>query len=90
MAIGCYPLQAALIAFDHEEPESITATGHTREFQGEISDTMVGITLLFKNNRMAVLNCLGQDIGGIHSLKVHGTKGRKKNSFVFILIVLLN
>jgi len=75
MAIGCYAVQAALIAFDHEEPESVTATGHTREFQGEISDTMVSITLLFKNNRMAVLNCLGQDIEGINSLKIHGTEG---------------
>jgi hypothetical protein len=77
MAIGCYPLQAALIAFDHEEPELIRATGHTREFRGEITDTMACITLLFKNNRMAVLNNLGQDIDSIGSLKIHGTKGNK-------------
>jgi predicted dehydrogenase len=77
MGIGCYPLQAALIAFNHEEPESITATGHTREFQGELTDIMASITLLFKNNRMAVLNCLGQDLAGISSLKIHGTEGNK-------------
>ncbi|CAF3128696.1 unnamed protein product [Rotaria socialis] len=75
MAIGCYPVQAALIAFDHEEPVSIVASGHTREHQGEKTDSMATITLLFKNNRMAVLNCLGQDIGAINSLTIHGTEG---------------
>ncbi|CAF1216333.1 unnamed protein product [Rotaria sp. Silwood1] len=75
MGIGCYPIQAALIAFNHEEPELVTATGHTREFQGEITDTMASITLLFKNNRMAVLNCLGEKIGAINSLTIHGTEG---------------
>ena len=75
MDIGCYPIQAALIAFNHEEPELVRATGHTREFQGEISDTMASITLLFKNNRMAVLNCLGEDMEMVGSLKIHGTEG---------------
>jgi predicted dehydrogenase len=75
MGIGCYPVQAALIAFNHEEPELVTATGHTREFQGQLTDTMASITLLFKNNRMAVLNCLGQDIESINSLKIYGTEG---------------
>ena len=77
MAIGCYPVQAALIAFNHEEPELIRATGHTKEHQGEITDAMVSITLLFKNNRMAVLNCLGENIESINSLKIHGTEGNK-------------
>ncbi len=75
MAIGCYPIQAALIAFDHEEPESIVAAGHTRQYQGELADTMASITLLFKDNRMAVLNCLGENIEPINSLKIHGTEG---------------
>jgi predicted dehydrogenase len=75
MAIGCYPVQAALIAFDHEEPELVRATGFTREYKGERTDAMVTITLLFKNNRMAVLNCLGEDIKSINSLKIHGTEG---------------
>ncbi len=78
MGIGCYPVQAALLAFNHEEPEKIIATGHTKEFQGLVTDTMVSITLLFKNNRMAVLNCLGENIGAINSLKIHGTEGKKK------------
>lgn len=80
MGIGCYPIQAALIAFDHEEPESVVATGFTREYQGELTDTMATIVLLFKNNRMAVLNCLGEDMGAIHSLKVHGTEGMEKKT----------
>jgi len=75
MGIGCYPVQAALIAFNHEEPEAVVATGHTREFEGEITDTTATITLLYKNNRMAVLNCLGEDFPSIHSLKIHGTEG---------------
>ncbi|CAF1063811.1 unnamed protein product [Adineta steineri] len=75
MGIGCYPVQAALIAFNHEEPESIIATGHTRELNGELTDRMITITLLFKNNRMAVLNCIGEDIEAISSLKIHGTEG---------------
>ncbi|CAF4996843.1 unnamed protein product, partial [Rotaria sp. Silwood1] len=75
MTIGCYGVQAALLAFNHEEPESVTATGHTREFQGEITDAMASITLLFKNNCMAVLNFLGENIGTINSLTIHGTEG---------------
>ena len=75
MAIGCYPVQAALIAFDHEEPQAIRAAGHTREFQGELTDTMASITLSFSNQRMAVLNCLGEDIEAISSLTIYGSKG---------------
>jgi len=75
MAIGCYPIQAALIAFNHEEPESVIATGHTRIRQGELTDTMACITLIFKNNRMAVLTCLGEDIESVGSLKIYGTEG---------------
>ncbi|CAF1279827.1 unnamed protein product [Rotaria sordida] len=78
MGIGCYPVQAALLAFNHEEPELVTATGHTREFEDEITDTMASITLLFKNNRMAVLNYLGQDIGAIHSLTIHEAEDKNK------------
>ena len=75
MAIGCYPVQAALIAFNHEEPEAIVAAGHARDFQGELTDSTASITLLYSNNRMAVLNCLGEDIESIHSLAIHGTQG---------------
>lgn len=75
MAIGCYPIQAALIAFNHEEPESVVATGHTKEFQGKWNETAVSLTLKYSNGRLAVLNCLGEDIESINSLKVHGTKG---------------
>ena len=75
MGIGCYPVQAALIAFDHEEPESVIAAGHTREFQGALTESTATITLLFKNNRMAVLNCLGEGIEAINSLSIYGTKG---------------
>lgn len=75
MAIGCYPIQAALIAFDHEEPIEVRAVGHTKENEGETSDSMANITLIFKNNRMAVLNCLGENIESINSLTIYGTKG---------------
>lgn len=75
MAIGCYPVQAALIAFDHEEPESVVAAGHTREFQGATTESTATITLLFKNNRMAILNCLGEGIDAINSLTIYGAKG---------------
>jgi predicted dehydrogenase len=75
MAIGCYPIQAALIAFNHEEPESIVATGHSKEYQGKLNDTLFNITLKYSNNRLAVLNCLGEDIEPINSLKIYGTKG---------------
>jgi len=85
MGIGCYPLQAALIAFNHEEPESIVATGFTREFQGQLTDTMGTIILLYKKNRMAVLSCIGEDnIGGINSLRIHGTEGQKFCKFFLI------
>ncbi|UJR22042.1 hypothetical protein I4U23_025110 [Adineta vaga] len=75
MAIGCYPIQAALIAFDHEEPEIIRATGHTKEHQNQLTDRMASITLLFKNNRMAVLTCITEDIESASSLKIYGTEG---------------
>jgi len=88
MGIGCYPLQAALIAFNHEEPESIVATGFTREFQGQLTDTTGTIILLFKNNRMAVLNCLGEDMEAIHSLKIHGTEGRREEICIFFFKIL--
>ena len=78
MGIGCYPIQAALIAFNHEEPISIKASGHTRMFEGELTDTMASITLLFKDNGMAVLNCLGDDAEQINSLTIYGTKGNRK------------
>jgi predicted dehydrogenase len=84
MAIGCYPVQAALIAFDHEEPQSIIAAGHTKDFQGQLADRMSSITLLFANNRMAVLTCLGEDIEAISSLKIYGTKGRMRSSCLFL------
>lgn len=83
MAIGCYPIQAALIAFNHEEPESIVATGFTKQHQGELTDTMATIILLYKNNRMAVLNCLGEDMGAIHSLNIHGTEGKREKRIFF-------
>ncbi|CAF1192929.1 unnamed protein product [Adineta ricciae] len=75
MAIGCYPIQAALIAFNHEEPESIRAVGHTKEHENQLSDRMVSIILLYKDNRMAVLTCLGEDIESVSSLKIYGTEG---------------
>jgi predicted dehydrogenase len=78
MSIGCYPIQAALIAFNHEEPKSIVATGFKGEFQGKLTDRMVIIILKYSNNRLAVLNCLGEDIESINSLKIHGTKGKMK------------
>lgn len=86
MAIGCYPIQAALIAFDHEEPIEVRAVGHTKENEGETSDSMANITLIFKNNRMAVLNCLGENIESINSLTIYGTKGL----FFFTNIVFLS
>lgn len=75
MGIGCYVVQAALIAFDHEEPESVHAVGTTDTVNGEKTDRMVTIVLRFKNNRMAVLNCLGENIAPINSLVIHGSKG---------------
>lgn len=84
MSIGCYPIQAALIAFDHEEPIEVRAVGYTKENEGETTDSMANITLIFKDNRMAVLNCLGQNIESINSLTIYGTKG----FFFFLTIVL--
>ena len=75
MSIGCYPIQAALVAFDHEEPIEVRAVGHTKDDGGETSDSMANITLIFKDNRMAVLNVLGQNIEAINSLMIYGTKG---------------
>lgn len=75
MSIGCYPIQAALVAFDHEEPIEVRAVGHTKDNGGETSDSMSNITLIFKDNRMAVLNVLGQNIEAINSLSIYGTKG---------------
>jgi len=48
---------------------------------------MASITLLYKNNRMAVLNCLGEDIQAAHSLKIYGTEGSKKNFFLIQIII---
>ena len=78
MIIGCYPIQAALLAFDHEEPQAVVATGDTREFQGKRNDTLVNIVLKYSNNRHAVLNCMGEDIEAISSLKIYGTKGKSE------------
>jgi predicted dehydrogenase len=75
MAIGCYPIQAALLAFDHEEPVSVIASGQTQIFQGELTDRMATVTLVFKNGRMAVLNCHGEDIESVSSLTIYGTQG---------------
>jgi predicted dehydrogenase len=83
MSIGCYPIQAALIAFNHEEPESIIATGYKGESQGKLTDRIVSITLKYSNHRLAVLNCLGEDIEPINSLNIHGTKGKVKCIFKF-------
>lgn len=77
MIIGCYPIQAALLAFNHEEPQAVVATGSTREYQGKRNDTVVSIVLKYSNNRQAVLNCMGEDIDWISSLKIYGTKGKK-------------
>lgn len=84
MGIGCYPIQAALIAFDHEEPVAVVSAGHTQDYQGGKTDIMATIILLFKNNRMAVLNCLGQQISEINSLTIYGTEGKK---VLFISII---
>ena len=78
MCIGCYPIQAALIAFNHEEPESIIATGYKAANQGKVTDRMASITLKYSNQRLAVLNCLGESIQPINSLKIHGTAGNRK------------
>ncbi len=78
MCIGCYPIQAALIAFNHEEPESIIATGFKGESQGKITDRTATIILKYSNQRLAVLNCLGEAIEPINSLRIHGTKGNRK------------
>jgi len=76
MSIGCYPLQAALLAFQHEQPEKVIASGHVRKLEnGELSDSTANITLLFKNNRMAVLNIIGTDMDEINSLRIYGSKG---------------
>ncbi|CAF1563017.1 unnamed protein product, partial [Didymodactylos carnosus] len=76
MASGIYPIQVALLAFNHEEPEKIIASGHTKKnIDDEISDSMSTITLLYKKNRMAVLTNVGEDIEAVGSLKVYGTKG---------------
>lgn len=78
MCIGCYPIQAALLAFNHEEPEAVVATGSTREYQGKQNDTVFSIVLKYSNNRQAVLNCLGENIDWISSLRIYGTKGKKE------------
>ena len=85
LLIGSYPIQAAMIAFDHEEPIEICATGHTKEHHGERTDTMANVTLRFKNNRMAVLNCLGENIEAISSLIIYGTKGFSMMKIIFVL-----
>lgn len=77
MLIGCYPIQAALVAFNHEEPVDVIAVGHTKEYQGKQNDTLVTIVLKYSNGRQAVLNSLGENVEGINSLKVYGTKGMK-------------
>lgn len=75
MLIGCYPIQAALLAFNHEEPETVIAVGHTKEYQGKQNDTLVTLILKYSNGRQAILNSLGEDVEGINSLKIYGTKG---------------
>lgn len=51
--IGIYPIQLACLAFDHEKPIKITATGHLMDTG---VDESCSITLLFSGGRFAVIN----------------------------------
>jgi len=56
--VGIYPIQLACLAFDHEKPMKITASGH--QFENGV-DSAGTIILLYSGNRMATISfsCFG-------------------------------